>query len=61
MITKALEQLITMAILLHNDAHDGEFLQCTEHDCYELRVDLLDLAETELRLWAMRQPQAVAS
>ena len=48
-----LDALITAAILAHNSSHAGEFLDCADGDCEELRIDLLECLRTELLLAAL--------
>lgn len=55
-----LEALITAAILAHNSSHDGEFLDCEDVDCEELRIDLLECLRTELLLAALRDGRLAA-
>lgn len=53
-----LRALITMAILAHNSTHNnshaGEFMDCAETCCEELRIDLLECLRQELLLAALR-------
>lgn len=50
-----LDALITAAILAHNSSHAGEFLDCADADCEELRIDLLECLRTELLLTVLRE------
>lgn len=43
-----LDALITAAILAHNSSHAGEFLDCADADCEELRIDLLECVRMDL-------------
>lgn len=53
-----LQVLIGAAILAHNSSHPGEFLDCEDVDCEELRIDLLECLRTELLLAALRERSA---
>ena len=55
-----LHALITAAILAHNNSHPGEFLDCADADCEELRIDLLECLRTELLLAALREGKVAA-
>lgn len=54
-ITAALQDLIRAAIVLHNAEHPGEFLDCRDDDCTELRLDLVNLVEVEITLQATKE------
>lgn len=55
-----LDALITAAILAHNSSHAGEFLDCADADCEELRIDLLECLRMELLLAALRDGRLAA-
>lgn len=55
-----LRALCTAAILAHNTAHEGEFLDCADADCEELRIDLLECVRMELLLAALRDGRLAA-
>ena len=53
-----LHALITIAIVCHNNSHPGEFMDCVDTGCEELRIDLLECLRTELLLAALRKGMA---
>lgn len=55
-----LRALCTAAILAHNAAHEGEFLDCRERECEELRIDLVECVRMELLLAALRDGRLAA-
>ena len=55
MTTPALSDLIRAAIVLHDAEHPGAFLDCRDHDCTELRLDLVNLVDVEMTLSAARE------
>lgn len=55
-----LDALITAAILAHNSSHAGEFLDCADADCEELRIDLVECVRMELLLAALRDGRLAA-
>jgi hypothetical protein len=59
-VNPELHALITAAILAHNSSHPGEFLDCVDTGCEELRIDLLECVRTELLLAALREGKVAA-
>jgi hypothetical protein len=59
-VTPELRALITAAILAHNSSHPGEFLDCRDPGCEELRIDLLECLRTEMLLAALREGTVAA-
>jgi len=59
-VTPELHALITAAILAHNSSHPGEFLDCADAGCEELRIDLLECLRTQLLLTALREGTVAA-
>ena len=57
-MSASLEHLITLAIVSHNNVHDGEFLECHDEGCEEIRIDLMALIGMERDLDAIQEAVA---
>ena len=53
-VPKDLADMITGAILAHGLVHEGEFMQCEDEDCTEIRLDLMALIDLEATLQPIR-------